>query len=343
MFLLKTIWLCIRALFMSDRQLKLENLALRQQLAIYERKIKKPKLRRWDRIFWVWLSRCWNDWASALIVVRPETVVAWHRQGFRLYWRWKSQAAPVGRPRIDAKVVALIRRMSRENPTWGVPRIQAELRLLGHDLAESTVAKYRVKTPKPPSQTWRNFLANHMNCTAAVDFFTVPTATFRVLYGMVVMRHDRRQVVHYNITDHPTAEWATQQVREAFPFETAPRFLVHDNDATFTSAVFQGCLKSMGIESVKTAWHSPWQNAYCERLIGSIRRDCLDHVIVLGERHLKRTLASYFDYYHTARVHMSLDRNAPVPRPIEPPEQGEVTAIPYLGGLHHRYTRRPAA
>jgi putative transposase len=184
--------------------------------------------------------------------------------------------------------------MSRENPTWGVPHIRSQLALLGYDLAESTVAKYRVKPAEPPSQTWRTFLANHLNQTAAVDFFTVPTATFRILYGMVVMRHERRHVVHFNVTEHPTAEWAARQIREAFPFDETYRFLIHDNDSIFTAAAFQDCLKSLGIESVKTAWQSPWQNPYCERLIGSIRRDCLDHVIVLGERHLKRILASYF-------------------------------------------------
>ena len=275
--------------------------------------------------------------------MKPATVIGWHRQGFQLYWRWNSSAAPVGRPRIDETVLRLIRQMSRDNPTWGVPHLWSQLALLGHQVAESTIAKYRVKPPKPPSQTWRTFLANHVDCTAAVDFFTVPTATFRILYGMVVMRHDRRRVVHFNVTEHPTAEWAAQQVREAFPFDTAPRFLIHDNGSAFTADAFQDCLKNLGIESVQTAWKSPWQNPYCERLIGSIRRDCLDHVIIRNEADLLRKLRDYFRYYHTVRAHLSLDLNAPVPRLVEPPALGPVVAIPHLGGLHPHYTRRPAA
>jgi transposase InsO family protein len=228
--------------------------------------------------------------------------------------------------------------MSRENPTWGAPRIESELRLLGHDVAEKTVAKYMVRVSKPPSQTWRTFLDNHVSDLAAIDFFTVPTATFRVLYVFVVLRHDRRKVVHFNITAHPAALWTAQQLTEAFPFDEAPRYLLRDRDGSYGEA-FRKRVQNMGIEEVVIAARSPWQNPYCERLIGSIRRECLDHLIVLHDRHLKRILSAYFDYYHNCRTHLSLDRNSPVPRQVEPSSMGTVNSIPQVGGLHHRYTR----
>ena len=274
------------------------------------------------------------------MIVQPETVIRWHRQAFKLYWRWKSRSRP-GRPKIDAEVRELIRQMSRENPTWGVPRIQSELALLDHDVCEATVAKYRVRSRKPPSQNWRTFLDNHVKDIIAVDFFTVPTATFRVLYVMILLYHERRRVVHFNVTEHPTAQWAAQQVVDTFPYDEAPRFLLRDNDGIY-GVDFQRRIKGLGIEEVLTAKRSPWQNPYAERVIGSIRRDCTDHVIVLGERHLRRILGDYFAYYHGSRTHLSLQRNAPVPRELEPPDGGVVRSIPMVGGLHHRYTRRAA-
>jgi transposase InsO family protein len=231
--------------------------------------------------------------------------------------------------------------MSRENPTWGAPRILSELLLLGHDVAEGTVAKNMVRISKPPSQTWRTFLANHVSDIAACDFFTVPTVTFRVLYVFIVLRHDRREVVHFNVTTNPHAGWSAQQIINAFPYEEAPRFLLRDRDGIYGDH-FKKRIKDMGIEEVLIAPRSPWQNPYCERVIGSIRRECLDHVTVLGEAHLKRILTAYFQYYHESRCHLALDRNAPVPRQFEAPDRGEVISIPQVGGLHHRYTRRAA-
>ena len=230
------------------------------------------------------------------------------------------------------------RRMSRENPTWGVPRIQSELALLGHTVSEATVRKYRIRKRNPPSQTWRTFLDNHLTDIVATDFFTVPTATFRILFGLVVLRHDRRWVVHFNITAHPTAEWTSQQIIEAFPEDNAPQFLIRDRDGIYGNA-FRQRVHNMGIEEVLTTPQSPWQDPYCERLIGSIRRECLNHVIVLSERHLRRIMSSYFEYYHGARTHLSLDRNSPIMREVEPLERGRVIAIPKVGGLHHRYSR----
>ncbi len=258
--------------------------------------------------------------------------------GFKLYWRWKSRAGKLGRPCIDHEIRDLIRRLSRENSTWGAPRIVSELALLGHDIVEATVAKYMVRTRKPPSQTWRTFLDNHVPDIAACDFFTVPTVTFRVLYVFIVLRHDRRQIVHFNVTTNPYAEWTAQQIINAFPYEEAPRFLIRDRDDIYGD-YFTRLVEGMGIEEVPIAPRAPWQNPYCERVIGSIRRECLDHMIVLNERHLYRILTDYFAYYHNSRPHLSLGRNSPTPREVEPPSHGKVVSIPQVGGLHHRYTR----
>ena len=327
----------LRLILTNRATLMAENLALRQQLATLHHRSPRPRLRVRDRLFWVLLLRWFPDWRSWLAIVQPETVIRWHRAGFRLFWRRKSRGKP-GRPTVPREVQALIRRIAKDNPLWGVPRIQAELRLLGHDLAESTVAKYVQRPRKPPSQTWKTFLANHSDCLASMDFFTVPTVTFRNLYVFVVLHHARRRIVHVNVTDHPHAAWVAQQLREAFPFDEAPRYLVRDNDAIYGAEVVR-CLESLGIEEVRIAPRSPWQNAFCERVIGTIRRDCLDHVIVLNKRHLKRILASYLEYYHTSRCHQSLDDNSPEPRDVEPSDGGEVVSIPMVGGLHHRYCR----
>ena len=327
----------LRAFFQSRANSAVENLALRQQLAIFHRQQPKPKLHWRDRLFWVGLCKFFNNWRSWLIIVKPETVVRWHRAGFRLYWRWKSRSKP-GRPPIAHKLIALIKRMAKENTTWGAPRIQAELHLLGHAIAEATVAKYMPRQPKPPSQTWKTFLKNHVAALASIDFFVVPTATFQLLYGFVVLAHDRRRVLHYNVTTDPSAQWVALQLKQAFPFETAPKYLIRDRDGIYGHAV-QRSLEQLGIEEVVTAPRSPWQNPYVERLIGTLRRELLDHVIVLNEQHLMLHLKSYFDYYHGTRCHQSLDGNSPDPRLVEPPEKGRVISVPMVGGLHHRYCR----
>ncbi len=335
---LKACVLFLRGMLIPRSRLAIENVALRQQLAVYKQSVKRPKLRPRDRIFWVWLSRLWSNWRSALAIVQPETVIRWHRQGFKLYWRWKSRSGKSGRPPVPRDIRELIRRMSRENPGWGAPRICSELLLLGRDVAERTVAKYMVRARQPPSQTWRTFLDNHVPDIAACDFFTVPTATFRVLYVFIVLRHDRRQVVHFNVTTNPYAQWTAQQIINAFPYEEAPRFLLRDRDGIYGD-YFKDRIRSMGIEEVPIAPRSPWQNPYAERIIGSIRRECLNHLIVLSEVHLKRILTLYFEYYHDSRPHLSLNRNSPTPREVELPCQGKVVSIPQVGGLHHRYSR----
>ena len=337
MGLIRILVLFIRGILRNRAELAAENLALRQQLAVLQQKSKRPRLRKRDRIFWTWLARFWSNWRSVLVIVQPDTVVRWHHQGFKLYWRWKSRGRP-GRPRIDAEIRKLIKRMSRDNPTWGVPRIQSELHLLGYAVAESTVAKYMPRHRKPPSQTWRTFLNKHVGDIAAIDFFVVPTVRFRLLYCFIVLRHDRRRVVHFNVTAHPTARWSGQQVIEAFPFDEAPRFMIRDRDAIY-GMDFRERIKHMGIEEVIIAYRSPWQSPLVERLIGSIRRECLNHTIVFSEAHLRRILTSYFAYYHESRAHLSLERNAPVPRRVEHPSEGKVIAIPQVGGLHHLYRR----
>jgi transposase InsO family protein len=269
---------------------------------------------------------------------RPaETVIRWHRQGFRLYWRWKSRSH-CGRPKLEAEIRSLIRRMSRDNSTWGRRRIRSELHLLGYEVAELTVAKYMFRGRKSPSQGWRVFLNNHSREITAIDFFTVVTLNFRILIGFVVLRHHQRTVVHFNVISHPTGRWAAQQIVEAFPYDTVPRYLLRDRDGIY-STYFENRVRGMEIEEVLIAPRSPWQSPYVERLIGSIRRECLDHILVIDEGHLLRVLREYFAYYHDSRPHQSLNGNAPRPREIEPPSQGRIVAEPRVGGLHHRYRR----
>jgi putative transposase len=325
----------------GHRQVALENLALRHQLAIYKKAVNRPKLRTSDRLFWVALSRMWAGWRQALVIVSPNTVLRWQRRRFREHWTKLSGPPSGGRPPISAELKALVLRMAAANPLWGAPRIHGELLKLGIHVAERTVSRLVPKRRTPPSQTWRTFLANHLRDLVSIDFFTVPTARLRVLFVLVVLAHHRRRVLHFNVTEHPTAAWTTQQIVDAFPDDSAPSYLLRDRDTVYGS-VFRGRVKRMGIGEVLTAPHSPWQNPFAERLIGSIRRECLDHVLVLSERHLRRTLARYFAYYHRARTHLSLDKDPPDGRPIEPPELGSVLSIPEVGGLHHRYVRRAA-
>ena len=329
--------------FKTRRDLAFENLALRHQIAVLRRRAgKRPTLTNVDRALWVLLARVWKDWKQSLVIVKPETVVRWHRKGFRLYWTFKSRKRGRGRPKVSGEVRELIRKMSSSNPTWGAPRVHGELLKLGIDVSQATVARYMVRHRKPPSQTWRTFLDNHVRDLVSVDFFIVPTATFQVLFVFLVLSHDRRKVVHFNVTDSPSAVWTARQITEAFPYDTAPKYMIRDRDGTYGHE-FSRRVRSMGIGEVVIAARSPWQNPYVERLIGTIRRDCLDHVIVLNERHLRRILKEYFDeYYHCSRTHLSLDKDCPVPRPIEPPDKGKVLELPLLGGLHHRYTRQAA-
>jgi putative transposase len=327
--------------FRSHESLRLENMALRHQLAVYQQSVKRPKFRPSDRLFWSWLSRLWPDWQRALEFVQPRTVIAWQKKRFRNYWRQLSHSGKMGRPAISKEARDLIRDMWRSNPTWGSPRIVGELRQLDINVAKSTVEKYRPRACKPSSPTWKAFLNNHLKDIVACDFFIVPTASFKVLFVFIILAHERRRTVHFNITEHPTSIWTAQQIVEAFPWDTAPRYLLRDQDSVY-SVTFQHRIKNLGMEEVKIAPHSPWQNPYCERLIGSIRRDVLDHVIVLNDQHLGRVLTAYISYYHRYRTHLSLEMDCPQPRAVEPPEAGKVVALPEVGGLHHHYERQAA-
>ena len=328
----RTIWSTLR----SHQALAIENLALRQQLAVFKYRHPRPRLTDADRLFWVVMSQIWVDWRESLHIVQPETVVRWHRQGFRYYWRWKSRRR--GRPRIDPEIRQLIRRMCRANPLWGAPRIHGELLKLGIDVYEATVSKYMIKRLRPPSQTWRTFLANHAKDIMALDFFTIPTATFRILFVLIILSHDRRRLLHVNVTEHPTAVWTARQVLEACGLDEKPRFLLRDRDAIYGED-FHRQVAALEIEEVTTAVRSPWQNPYAERVISSIRRECLDHMIILGEWHLKRIIKSYVAYYHDARTHLSLAKDSPDGREVQAVEKGRVVHLKRVGGLHHLYTR----
>ncbi len=325
----------LASVFRSRQSLALENFALRH----LQRPHSRIRLKKRDRLVWVVLSRIWRDWRKPLAIVRPETVVRWHRQGFRLYWRWKSRHQ--GRPHTSHEIRDLVRRMALENPLWGAPRIHGELLKLGLDVAQATVSRYMSRGGRPPSQMSRTFLKNHATAIASIDFFTVPTATFRVLYVFLVLSHERRRVVHCNVTDSPTTQWTGRQLVQAFPWDTAPRFLLRDRDAIY-GPEFLRSVSNLRIEDMRTSPQSPWQNPYVERMIGSIRRECLDHVVILNENHLRRVLREYLSYYSETRTHLGLGKDCPEARTIEPPEAGRIVALPQVGGLHHRYTRRAA-
>ena len=340
LILLSALLSTLASMFRSRAALELEHMALRHQIGVLKRSARK-RPNAADRLFWVFLSRVWCDWRSALDIVKPATAIAWHRKGFRLFWTWKIRHGHAGRPTVPKEVRELIRKMSRETSGWGAPRIHGELLKLGIEIGETSVGKYMVRHRKPPSQSWRTFLKNHAKEMVSIDFFTVPTIRFQVLYVFMVLAHDRRRVLHFHVTAHPTAEWTAQQLVHAFPWDCAPHYLLRDRDRIYGHDVVEQA-KAMGIQEVLSAPRSPWQRAYVERVIGSIRRECLDHVIVFNEASLRRVLASYFDYYHQSRTHLSLQKDSPEPRLVQPPEMGPVVAVPQVGGLHRRYESRAA-
>src|SRR5216683_5795988 len=322
--------------FKSNIRLEAENAVLRRQLIVLRRKLKgRARLTNNDRWFFVQLYRWFPSILPVLVIIRPETLVGWHRAGFRRYWRWKS-CRRGGRPQIETELRVLIRQMSTENLLWGAPRIHGELLKLGFSVAQSSVAKYMVKRRGLPSQGWRTFLRNHAPDIAAMDLFVVPTIGFDLLYAFVIVRLDRRDLVWINVTINPTAEWIARQIAEAFPWDGAPGYLIRDRDRIYGSVVRRR-LRAMGIRDRPTAPASPWQNGFVERLIGSIRRECVDHIIILGEAHLRRILRSYACYYNGIRTHRSLGKDAPISRPVQ--RAGSLKTFPILGGLHHHYLR----
>jgi transposase InsO family protein len=336
----------VTAFLRSRYSLGLEIVALRQQLGVLKRKHTRPRLRIRDRIFWILLRRYWPGWSSALVIVRLETVVAWHRAGFRLFWRLKSRPKKFGRPRIDAEIRALIRRMVEENAGWGAPRVHGELLKLGFDVSECTVSRYlrRLYPREQARKLWAAFLRNHRDVIVAMDFFTVPTLTFRVLYCFFVIEHGRRRIVHFNVTEHPTGPWIVQQLREAFPDSCAYRYMILDRDGKFGEEVTD-LLTASGMKPRRISPACPWQNGVSERWIGSCRRELLDHLIVLDDIHLRRVIRDYVSYYRADRIHDSLEKDTPAKRPVsvKPDQSVQLISFPRLGGLHHRYDWRQAA
>jgi transposase InsO family protein len=330
------LFLSFIALFKSPQRLAAENIALRHLVPVLRRQHpRRVQVSRRDQLFLSWLSKVCPPVLDAIVIVKPETVLRWHRHGFRALWRWKSRNLG-GRPAFEAELRRLIKSMARENSLWGVPRIHGELLKLDFDVSESTVSKYLKRTYRPRGQSWKTFISSHKDAVAAVDLFTVPTSSFKILYGIAILHLGSRKLVWTNATYHPTAEWIANQVSQAFPWETAPQYLVRDRDASY-GKVFKRRLDSMGIRDRPTAFRSPWQNGYVERVIGSIRRECLDHKIIVGEAHLRRTLKSYARYYNRARTHLSLDKDSPIPRPAE--HDGTIVKRQHLGGLNHEYRR----
>ena len=328
----------IRFLMSGDGAIAIENATLRLQLAAFQRKRKRPVLTSFDRLFWVGLSLIWNRWRAALVYVQSDTVVRWQRERFRKFWARLSRVnrRRRGRPATAVEIRRLIGRMVTANPLWRAPRIHGELKMLGIEISERTVSRILRTLRRPPTQTWKTFLHNHVGQLVSIDFFTVPTVTMRVLFVFIVLEHRRREVLHFNVTEHPTAAWTSQQIVEAFADRDVPTYLIRDRDGVYGNVV-RLRIASLHIEQVLTAPRSPWQNPYAERLIGSIRRDCLNHFVILNARHLKRTLASYFAYYHRSRTHLGLDKQCPIPRQVS--SIGRIIEIPQLGGLHHRYER----
>ena len=323
-------------LFKSRSRLEAENLFLRHQLNVALRRTPpRLRLRASDRTVMVWLVRLWPGVLGAAQVVQPETILRWHRAGFRAFWRWKSRRR-AGRPKIDRGLRELIERMSNENPLWGASRIHGELLMLGFEVAQSTVSKYMSRGGRPRSQSWKTFLRNHAKAIAAVDLCVVRTLAFDLLFVFVVLGHGRRQLLWFEVTRHPTAEWLARQITEAFPWSVAPRYLVRDNDHAY-GHVFLSRLRAMGIRDRPITPASPWQNGIAERLIGTLRRECLDHIVILGEAHLRRILAAYGAYYNQTRPHIALKKDAPLRRAIQ--RTGSIVAVPVLAGLHHHYVR----
>src|SRR5262245_39945674 len=334
--LCRLIWCTLIGLLRSRAALEAEILVLRHQLNVLRRSCpKRLALSSIDRLLLVGLYRLAPGVLHALKIISPATLLRWHRAGFRAYWRWKSRPLG-GRPSVPADIRCLIREMSIANPLWGAPRIHGELLKLGIDVGQTTVAKYMARRPRPPSQGWKTLLRNHADGIASMDLFVVPTISFRLLYGLLILQHGRRELLWVGATAHPTAEWIARQLTEAHGWQRAPRYIVRDRDRVYGHAVLSR-LRAMGIRDRPIAPRSPWQNGGAERLIAAIRRDCLDLVLFFCERHLCHLLTAYQKYYNEVRTHLSLKKDAPIPRAVQP--IGQTLAVPVLGGLHHQYVR----
>ena len=323
----------------TNTQLKLEVIFLTKQLEIYQRTDPKLKIKASDRFFFSLMKVLLSGWKERLFIVKPNTLIKWHRLGFRLFWKWKS-GGEGGRPMMNGEVILLIKKMANENPTWGAPRIHSELLLLGYKISESTVLRYMPKKGKRTNgQNWKTFLKNHSKDIIAIDFLTVPTINFKLMYVLVIIEHHRRKLIHFNVTKNPTSEWTIQQIRNMLFDYEAPKYLIRDRDKKYGNLFTEG-INNFGIKQIITAYRSPWQNGYCERVIGTIKRECLDHVIVLNENHLKSILDEYVSYYNKYRPHLGLDKDSPEGRAVQ--SEGEIYKVPVINGLHHVYFRQAA-
>jgi putative transposase len=325
-------------LFKSKAQIQLENLFLRKQVEILSRSNKRVRIKSTDRIFFSLSKILLSNWKDNLVIVKPETVIKWHRKGFKLLWKIKSKRKG-GRGKIDFEARKLIVQLAKDNASWGIPRIHGEIVKLGYNISQSTVFRYLQKIKRSRSthsQRWTTFLRNHSKDIISMDFFSVPTINFKVLHVLVILEHQRRRIIHFNITEHPTSFWTAQQIRNALFYDDSFKYLIRDRDCKF-GKYFRRKISDVGIKEIVTSYRSPWQNGYVERVIGTIRRECLDHFIVLNEVHLREILKEYFYYYNKFRTHLGLDKDTPISRPTEP--IGKITANPILNGLHHIYFR----
>src|SRR5674476_100766 len=337
--MLKFLYIIIKISFKSKIQLLLEVIMLAKQLEIYQRTDPKLKIKRSDRMFFSLMMDWLSNWKERLFIVKPETVIKWYRTAFRFYWRWKSQHKG-GRPKVSREVIALIKQMANENPTWGAPRIHGELMKLGFNICEPTVQRYMPKKEnRTTGQNWKTFLKNHSKEIISIDFLTVPTVNFKLLNVLVVIEHYRRKLIYFNVTKNPTAEWSIQQIRNLlFDYDT-PKYLIRDRDKKYGTLL--GSKKnSFGNDEIVTAYRSQWQNGYVERVIGIIKRKCLDHVIVLNESHLRNILTDYISNYNKYRTHLGINKDSPEGRPVQ--IEGKVDKIPVVNGLHHVYFRQAA-
>jgi hypothetical protein len=337
--MLKYLFLFFRKSIINKTQLILENIFLRKQLKIYQRSNPKVKIKKTDRLFFKLIKELIINWRKQLFVVKPETVIKWHRSAFKFYWRWKSKLKG-GRPKVSREVIALIKKMANENSDWGAPRIHGELLKLESNICESTVQRYLPKKGKRnKGQNRKTFLQNHSKENISIDFLTVPTVNFKLFHVLVVIEHHRRELIYFNITKNPTAGWCIQQIRNLLFDYDAAKYLIRDRDTKYGKLLGDRKNK-FGIDEIKTAYRCPWQNGYCERVIGSIKRECLDHIIVLNESHLRNILSEYFSYYNKYRTHLGINKDSPEGRPVQ--AEGKIDKIPIVNGLHHYYYRKAA-
>ena len=323
----------------TKTQLILEVIFLTKQLEIYQRTSNKVKINKSDRLFFSLLKGMLLNWKERLFIVKPDTLIRWHRKGFRIYWKWKSKDNS-GRPKIEREIITLIKQMASDNPLWGVPKIHGELLKLGFKVCESTIQRYLpTKGGRTMGQRWKTFLKNHSKEIVSIDFLTVPTFNFKLIHILVVIEHHRRKIIHFNVSKNPNPEWNLQQIRNMLFNHDTPKYLIRDRDTKY-GKVFSDGIKHFGIKQLVTSYRSPWQNGYVERVIGSIKRECLDHVIILDENHLRSILTDYFSYYNKYRTHLGINKDSPEGRAVQ--SEGEIYKVPAVNGLHHVYFRQAA-